>query len=150
MIILRRKVFSIYSILRDNDITINCCNGPIVLKKSSLEEVKSLFKNAKNPIEKVLVYDAYVGDTKIGIVQLSENSAVEIEFDWINLADKTGMYFVGILEHFIDLARSSRYRIFTLGLNRCSEDIINKCSDYGFTKISESELKGITILNRSL
>lgn len=168
MIIFRSKSFSIYSIGREDEIKINCSGGMLSLKRSGLDEVRAIFNNSKlldkkptdkngentRPVKKedrVLVYDVFLGDNKLGVVQLSENSAVEVELDWINLNDTTGEYFIGLLEYFINLARSCRYRIFILGLYKCSDDIENKCLDYyGFVSSTDGEIKGVTLLFRPL
>ena len=169
MIIFRSKSFSIYSIGREDEIKINCSGGMLSLKRSGLDEIKTIFNNSKlldkkptdkngeedtRPVNKenrVLVYDVFLGDNKLGVVQLSENSAVEVELDWINLNDTTGEYFIGLLEYFINLARSCRYRVFILGLYRCSDEIENKCLDYyGFVSSTDGEIKGVTLLYRPL
>lgn len=152
MIILRNKLFSIYSI--GNNIKINCGSGLISLVKTGPEELINIFKGHKQeekPNDRILIYDVFVGDVKIGIVQLMENSAVELELDWINLNDKTGEYFISLLEYFINLAISGKYRVFTLGLYKCSDDIKNKCLDYyGFVNDSVGDVKGVIILNKPL
>lgn len=152
MIILRNKLFSIYSI--EDKLKINCSAGLISLVKTNLDEVINIFKGHKQeekPNDRILVYDVFVNETKIGIIQLMENSAVEIELDWINLNDKVGEYFISLLEYFINLAKSCRYRLFTLGLYKCTDDLKNKCLDfYGFVNDSVGNIKGVTKLYRPL
>ena len=162
MIIFRRRLFSIYSIDRINDeLKVNCSKGTLHLRKTNLEKIKSeIFKNNNKLLDdnnreeskKILAYDVFTDDgRRIGIVQLSENSAVEVELDWINLNDTTGEYFIGLLEYFINLARSCRYRVFILGLYKCSDEIENKCLDYyGFVSSTDGEIKGVTLLYRPL
>lgn len=162
MIIFRRRLFSIYSIDRINDeLKVNCSKGTLHLRKTSLEKIKSeIFKNNNKLLDdnnreeskKILAYDVFTDDGKrIGIVQLSENSAVEVELDWINLNDTTGEYFISLLEYFINLAKSSRYRTFILGLYRYPEEIKDTCFDkYGFVSGCDGKIKGVTILYKPL
>lgn len=167
MIIFRRRLFSIYSIGEkiNDEIKVRSASGTLYLRKTSLEKIKSeIFNNSRDSklleidpaTKKILAYDALTVDGKrIGIVQLSENSAVDVEFDWINLAgnkDKTAEeYFYSLLEYFVNLARSSRYRQFTLGLYKVSDEVMQNCIDYfGFVSNSEGKIKGITILYKSL
>lgn len=137
MIIFRKKYFSIYSRLSDNNILIECNNGPIKLVKSNLEEVKSVLniksEDKRVNTEKILVFDAFVDNNKIGIIQLSENDPIEVELDWIGLLkDNNDSYLLSIISYFLNLSVSSKYRRFILGIYKGSDDTLNNCIGLGF------------------
>lgn len=152
MIVIRKKTFSIYSIETPNKIVIPCKTELVRLEKSSIEEVESILKlkNKIIPSQRILVYNVFVGDTKAGIIQLSENSLVEVELDWIPLAKNTDCYLNNIINYFLNLAISSNYRRFVLGLLNCSENIINNCLELGFLSSTIERYNNIIKLTKSI
>lgn len=153
MIVIRKKTFSIYSIETPNKIVIPCKTELVRLEKSSIEEVESILKlkNKIIPSQRILVYNVFVGNTKVGIIQLSENNLVEVELDWIPLVkNNTDCYLNNIINYFLNLAISSNYRRFVLGLLNCSENIINNCLELGFLSSTIERHNNIIKLTKSI
>lgn len=119
MIILRSKLFSLNS-MGEEQIIIECSNGPIILKKAHpikpVQWLGKIFKSIRNSQEKALYYDAYIGNNKIGDVALGEQSPIEMMINWIGIdkAYRGKYYATEILKYFINFARSKKYRAITL------------------------------------
>lgn len=157
MIVLRNKLFS----LRDeggDTITVNCNNGPLILKKylpiKPVEWLGKIIKPIGRAQEKSLYYDVYLKDDnkKIGEINLSETSPIEITICWvgINKEYRGNHYATEILKYFINFARSKKYRVVTIEWDGGDESAIHIYKKLGFVEDSEESGNGLTIMHKSL
>lgn len=154
MIILR-KLFSLNSNGEDM-ITINCSNGPIILKKTyPIEPFRWLGKVIK-PIGKsqgkALNYDVFIGDKRIGDIMMGEQSPIEMMINFIDI-DKTYRgkhYATEILKYFINFARSKKYRKVTLEWDKLDPSALHIYKKLGFVEDKDKSTDELTFMSKTL
>lgn len=155
MIILRSKLFSLNQNGEDT-ITINCSNGPLTLKKyypsKPIKWLGKVIKPLGRAQEKALYYDVYLGDKKIGEINLGEETPIELIISWIgiNKEYRGNHYATEILKHFINFARSKKYRVVTIEWDKGDPVAIDIYKKLGFVIDKDRSGETLTIMHKSL
>lgn len=154
MIILR-KLFSLNSNGEDT-ITINCIDGPITLKKiypiKPIKWLGEVIKPIGKSQGKVLNYDVYVGDKRIGDILMGEQSPIEMMINFIDIKkDYRGKHYATeILKYFINFARSKKYRKVTLEWDKLDPAAIHIYKKLGFVEDKDKSTDELTFMRKTL
>lgn len=157
MIVLRNKLFSLRDECGDT-VTINCNNGPLILKKylpiKPVEWLGKLIKPIGDAQKNSLYYDVFLksDNKKIGEVNVAETSPIEMTICWIgiNKEYRGNHYATEILKYFINIARSKKYRIVTIEWDGHDRSAIHIYKNLGFIENPEESEYGLTIMHKSL